>query len=630
MKLLKTIFILCFFLITSNLYATTIHVPGDSLITIQTAIDSSVVGDTVLVQPGTYNESIQINKNIVVGSLFLTTGDTSYISSTIIEPAGGVVVNFASGRDSTCVLTGFTITGGFYPGYGAGIRCVSTSPTISHNIISDNTVSSAAGCWGGGIFLEANSSPKIINNQILNNTATYSSTQGWGGGIHSRDSNPFIANNIIRGNSADVNGGGIYFLNSQVQVYNNIISDNSTQSGGGIYCDGNSSGLISGNTIFADSAWYGAGVYLNTNTNIEVTRNIIYSNYATGNAAGLHNASAQATINNNTICFNHSPTIPALYLLGADTVYNNIIYGNVGSGAVFTTTTYLKNCDFWENTGGNFLLPPPAGTGVISTVNINGDSCDVFGNIFMNPLFADTSNFDFHLTQNSPCIDAGDPSSPLDPDGTITDIGRFYFNQGFPVIASSVTSLDFGMVLIGQQSDLDLTIYNIGTDLLVLDSVYNLMPQFTHSWNQPDSLILPGDSLTVLITFTPVDTNLIVDTLSIENNDHPLQLQLSGEGSVVVGIEDQSEIPKLYALYAAYPNPFNPITTIEFDLPRQSFVILKVYNILGEELSSLLEKQMNPGRHKYIWNAGNFASGIYFFRINANEFSMVRKIILVR
>ena len=71
---------------------------------------------------------------------------------------------------------------------------------------------------------------------------------------------------------------------------------------------------------------------------------------------------------------------------------------------------------------------PPA-IGLIALTNANGDSCDTYYNIFMDPQFADTANGDYHLTAGSPCIDAGDPELLPDPDGTVADIGAFYFNQ---------------------------------------------------------------------------------------------------------------------------------------------------------------------------------------------------------
>jgi len=153
---------------------------------------------------------------------------------------------------------------------------------------------------------------------------------------------------------------------------------------------------------------------------------------------------------------------------------------------------------------------------------------------------------------------------------------------------------------------------------------------FSHDWSMANNLIPAGDSLEVMVSFTPVDSNLVADTLLIENDDQPVLVKLSGQGHVLTGIKYLAGLPKKYALYAAYPNPFNPSATIEFDLPRRSFVILKVYSILGQEVSTLIAKQMNPGKHKYIWNANSLASGIYFYRLNANEFNKVKKIILLR
>ena len=96
--------------------AAIINVPGDYL-TIQAGINATSAGDTLLVQPGTYNERFTMNgRNIVVGSLFLTTGDTSYIGSTFI---GGAQV---SSVDSTALITGFTINGRDFD-FGGAIYC---------------------------------------------------------------------------------------------------------------------------------------------------------------------------------------------------------------------------------------------------------------------------------------------------------------------------------------------------------------------------------------------------------------------------------------------------------------------------------------------------------------------------
>ncbi len=120
--------------------ATIINIPADYP-TIQQDIDSSSDGDTVLVQPGTYVENINFNgHNIVLGSLFLTTGDTTYIAETIID--GGslrTVVTFESREDSTATIIGFTIQNG-HSDYSGGLNCTNNShPLIIYNMFSENS-----------------------------------------------------------------------------------------------------------------------------------------------------------------------------------------------------------------------------------------------------------------------------------------------------------------------------------------------------------------------------------------------------------------------------------------------------------------------------------------------------------
>ena len=111
---MKTLFVLIFsgLLVVTNVQATIINVPGDQP-TIQAGIDSAAAGDTILVQPGRYVENILCQKSIVLGSLFLTTGEESYTSQTVIDgDSSGVVVEFYTGNDSLIVMNGFTITNG--------------------------------------------------------------------------------------------------------------------------------------------------------------------------------------------------------------------------------------------------------------------------------------------------------------------------------------------------------------------------------------------------------------------------------------------------------------------------------------------------------------------------------------
>ena len=89
-------------------------------------------------------------------------------------------------------------------------------------------------------------------------------------------------------------------------------------------------------------------------------------------------------------------------------------------------------------------------------------------------------------------------------------------------------------------------------------------------------------------------------------------------------------MPTVYSLYNNYPNPFNPSTTIKYDIPEQSYVTIKIYNITGEEVSTLLNEEQNAGRYQIQWNAAELASGVYFYRIQAGQFSDTKKLILMK
>jgi hypothetical protein len=99
-----------------------------------------------------------------------------------------------------------------------------------------------------------------------------------------------------------------------------------------------------------------------------------------------------------------------------------------------------------------------------------------------------------------------------------------------------------------------------------------------------------------------------------------------------VGVESQpgSEIPKAYALHQNYPNPFNPSTSIEFALPKAGFVTLKIYNMLGEEVATLVSEKLPAGNHQRVWEAKGLASGVYLYRLQAGEFLQTKKLIWVR
>ena len=114
------------------------------------------------------------------------------------------------------------------------------------------------------------------------------------------------------------------------------------------------------------------------------------------------------------------------------------------------------------------------------------------------------------------------------------------------------------------------------------------------------------------------------------------QLDFNGSFSYTSSIEVNIGIPKNFSLDQNYPNPFNPSTTIRFALPTNAKVSIKLYNTLGQEVVNILNnEQLNAGVHETVFNAYNFSSGVYFYRLEANgddgsSFAQTKRLVLVK
>jgi len=102
------------------------------------------------------------------------------------------------------------------------------------------------------------------------------------------------------------------------------------------------------------------------------------------------------------------------------------------------------------------------------------------------------------------------------------------------------------------------------------------------------------------------------------------------QNNVVTGLENDESIPTVFSLEQNYPNPFNPSTKISFSLPETGIVRLEIYNILGEKVNTLVNREMKAGVHEVEFNASAFSSGVYFYRIESGNFSSVRKMMLLK
>ena len=155
-----------------------------------------------------------------------------------------------------------------------------------------------------------------------------------------------------------------------------------------------------------------------------------------------------------------------------------------------------------------------------------------------------------------------------------------------------------------------------------------------YQWSK-DGVDIPGadSSVYVIAAASAADsgtyicrvTNTIATQLTLYSR--PLHVSVSG-GAGVEG--EGADVPSEFALHQNYPNPFNPKTTIAFDVPRASRVRLTVFDLEGRELCTVLDEKLPAGRHKVSFDAGNLASGLYLYRLQADEFEQTRKMTLLR
>ncbi|MCI0448461.1 MAG: T9SS type A sorting domain-containing protein [Chlorobi bacterium] len=100
---------------------------------------------------------------------------------------------------------------------------------------------------------------------------------------------------------------------------------------------------------------------------------------------------------------------------------------------------------------------------------------------------------------------------------------------------------------------------------------------------------------------------------------------------VMLGIGPISgSVPDKFKLYQNYPNPFNPSTSIKFDVPKKTNLKLVIYDVLSREIETLVDEQLNPGEYEVRWNAENYPSGMYFYSIEAGDFSKTGKMVLIK
>ena len=313
---------------------------------------------------------------------------------------------------------------------------------------------------------------------------------------------------------------------------------------------------------------------------------------------------------------------------------NNISYGNISAN----NANYTGSCNL---------------TYTCTTPNLPGT-----GNISSNPQFMNPASGNFNLQGGSPCIDAGNPNSPLDPDGTIADMGALFFDQNFTadltveltpenppiIVPANGGSVNFNIAIGNNEAaTVGFSIWTTAT----LPSGAEFGPMINIAVNLPGGALVDRDRIQLVPAGAPVGAyvyNAYVGVYpnNIMDEDHfDFSKSAAFDGGIEVTSWDNwgiafDEILETatpvqdHILLSAYPNPFNPTTTISFTLGENGYSSLAVYNIQGKLVETLSEGILQAGVHERVFNAQDLTSGVYFVRLEAGGQVQTVKMVLVK
>jgi len=316
----------------------------------------------------------------------------------------------------------------------------------------------------------------------------------------------------------------------------------------------------------------------------------------------------------------------------------------------------IRNNIFWNisDTTNACVIRNYSGSDItIEYNNIQGGYDEIYGsfslgpgNINEDPLFTDSENGDYTLQLGSPCIDTGDPDSPLDSDGTRADMGAFEaindclkpFNVLYPTVSDTFSShidsnTEIGFTWEGcNDVDGDIT-YRLTIELEFFGNTYT----DTYDDIIDTSISITANNLDALLSGLNLEESIMYYYVQAYDEEYTVD---SDTGQFVLSRSFLSTInndvvPQVFALHQNHPNPFNPFTTLKYDLPEDALVNITIYDMMGRIVKTMVNSQQNAGFKSVQWNASNdkgspVSAGLYLYTIQAGEFRQTKKMVLLK
>ena len=305
-----------------------------------------------------------------------------------------------------------------------------------------------------------------------------------------------------------------------------------------------------------------------------------------------------------------TPNAPAFFVNLKSINFGTVMLGSAKSDSVMITNSGNDTLKISSITSSNarYMLS-------FSTATIAPASSWVLGVIF-TPLVIGESSGSIAFIHNA-------SSSP----DTVRYSGSA---SGTAVIQFSAASINFGNVKVTQWKDTTVTITNIGTDTLTITSVSSTSGIFNSV--TASRKIAPSQSFYDTLRFSPILSGLQSAKIIYHSTAASLAdtISVNGTGIPLLSVGTEKNIPSEFALYQNFPNPFNPSTIISFQIPMKSTVKLNVYDVLGNEVATLVNEIKEQGEYSVRLNSGSLSSGIYFYTLHAGGRVETRRMLLLK
>ena len=422
------------------------------------------------------------------------------------------------------------------------------------------------------IIMEFCDSLAILSGFTIRNGLGHYSTD-YGGGVHCAYSNSEILNNIITSNGTNSSeGGAISCWSSNLAIEGNMIIGNFAVSGGGVYCEDSrcliADNYINGNTISSR----GGGIYLLSSLDSRIDRNNIIGN----NGSGIFSDASDPSINSNIILDNSGGGIRS-----------------DGDSSIFISNNIIaRNSSEWHGGG---IYSYRSGQLILNNVITENTSDRSGGGIY--GYWSNLQIVNSIIRGNSAVEDSNE---------------IFEYLSSFDIIYSDILG--------GWEGE-----GNVDIDPLFQDpenSNFHLMS--TACGDPYDSPCIDAGDPSIFDSILDCDWGL-----GEERSDMGAY---GGGDSTLVGIDDdkEPEVPIRFGLSQNFPNPFNASTIIQYSIPTASNVTIEIYDILGRKVETLVQGEQPAGYHQVRWDANDHSSGMYFYRIQAGEYTKTRKMVLLK